>query len=49
MNFGNILYLLLIIKFDFLTAYNKYCSTDSTGKGKNLGISGSQGLHKHCE
>lgn len=49
MSFGNILNLLLIIKFDSLTAHNKFCSTDSTWKGKNLGIPGSQGLHKHCE
>lgn len=49
MTFANILNLLLIIKFDSLTVYNKYCSTDSTWKSKNWGISGSQDLHKHHE
>lgn len=49
MTFGNILNLLLVIKIYSLTVYKRYCSGDSTWKGKNLGISGSQDLHKHCE
>lgn len=47
--FLKIFNLLLIIKFDSLTVLNKFCSTDSTWKSKNLGISGSQDLHKHYE
>lgn len=42
MSYGNTLNLSVIIKFDFLTAYNKFCSTDSTGKDKNGCTSGSQ-------
>lgn len=42
MSYSNTLNLSVIIKFDFVTAYNKFQFTDVKWKDRNLCISGSQ-------